>query len=127
MASYAEGQVLRELLGDELFKDYFDDETMKLSSSAAASDSSATEFKTASSEDLERLISNTETMLSTNPHPWPHMPFSVPYQPSTPVYNYFSNCTVYMTPNGIAPAPQGKENQPQPPKRPRIMDSDDEL
>ena len=60
MASYAEGQVLRELLGDELYKDYFDDETMKLSSSAAASDSSATEFKTASSEDLERLISNTE-------------------------------------------------------------------
>ena len=25
MASYAKGQVLRELLGDELYKDYFDD------------------------------------------------------------------------------------------------------
>ena len=34
-------------------------------------------------------------------HTWPNMPFSVPHQPSTinPVYNYFSNCTVHMTPH----------------------------
>ena len=57
MASGAEGLGLRELLGDELFEDYFD-ETTNLSSSASTS--SATEFKTASSEDLERLISNTK-------------------------------------------------------------------
>ena len=68
-----------------------------------------------------------QTMLSTNPHPWPHMPFSVPCQPSAPVYNYFSNCTVYMTPHGITQQLQGKENQPQPPKQARIMDSDDDL
>jgi len=71
------------------------------------------------------MMTKQTTVLSTNPHPWPHMPFSAPCQPSTPVYNYFSNCTVYMTPHGITP--QGNENQPQPPKRARIMDSDDEL
>ena len=53
MASCAEGQGLRELLGDELYKDYFD-ETTELSSSASTS--CVTEFKTASSEDLERLL-----------------------------------------------------------------------
>ena len=57
MASCAEGHELRQLLGDELFEDYFD-ETTNLSSSASASN--LTEFKTASNEDLERLISNTE-------------------------------------------------------------------
>ena len=57
------------------------------------------------------MMTKQTTMLSTNPHPWSHiMPFSVPCQPSTPVYNYFSNCTVYMTPHGVTP--QGKENQP---------------
>ena len=57
MASCAEGHELRQLLGDELFEDYFD-ETTNLSSSASASN--LTEFKTASNEDLARLISNTE-------------------------------------------------------------------
>ena len=61
MASCADGQTLREFLGDELYEDYFDETTItNLSSSATASTSSATEFKTASSEDLERLLSNTE-------------------------------------------------------------------
>ena len=34
-------------------------------------------------------------------HTWPNMPFSVPHQPSTinPVYDYFSNCTVYSHQN----------------------------
>ena len=45
------------MLGDELFEDYFD-ETTNLSSSTSAIN--VTEFKTASNEDLERLISNTE-------------------------------------------------------------------
>jgi hypothetical protein len=58
MASCAEDQVLREQIGDELYKDYF--ESTELNSSATASCSSASEFKAASSEDLERLISNTE-------------------------------------------------------------------
>ena len=52
MASCAEGHSLRELLGDELLVDYFD-ETTNLSSSTSAS-------KTTSNEDLERLISNIE-------------------------------------------------------------------
>jgi len=56
MASCAEGQELHQLLGEELFEDYFN-ETLNLSSSASASN--VTEFKTASNEDLERLISNT--------------------------------------------------------------------
>jgi hypothetical protein len=73
------------------------------------------------------MMTKQTTMLSANPHPWAHMPFSVPCQSSGPVYNYISNCAVYMTPHGTTPAPQGKENQPQPPKRARIMDSDDEL
>ena len=60
MASCAEGQSLREFL-DELYEDYFDETTIvNLSSSATASASSATEFKTVSSEDHERLLSNTE-------------------------------------------------------------------
>ena len=61
MASCADGQTLHEFLGDELYEDYFDETTItNYSSSATASASSATEFKTASSEDLERLLSNTE-------------------------------------------------------------------
>ena len=56
MASCAAQSVMAsELLGDELFEDYFD-ETTNLSSSASATN--ATELKTASNEDLERLISN---------------------------------------------------------------------
>ena len=54
MASCVDGLILSELLGDELFEDYFDT-TMESSASA-----SSTEFKTASNEDLERLIANTE-------------------------------------------------------------------
>ena len=54
MASCVDGLILSELLGDELFEDYFDTTT---ESSASAS---STEFKTASNEDLERLIANTE-------------------------------------------------------------------
>ena len=42
------------------------------------------------------------------------------YPPFSPLYNYFSNCTVYMT------LGQDKENKPKQPKRARIMDSDDE-
>ena len=58
MASCAKGLDVRELIGDE---DYFDEtKSTESSSSATAGGSSATEFKTASSEDLERLISNTE-------------------------------------------------------------------
>ena len=61
MASCAEGQGLCELIGDELYKDYFDEtKSTKSSSSATAGGSSTAEFKTASSEDLKRLISNTE-------------------------------------------------------------------
>ena len=56
MANCAEGQGLRELLGDELYKDFFE-ETTELSSRASAG--CTTEFKTASNEDLERLLSNT--------------------------------------------------------------------
>ena len=54
MASCAKGLDIRELIGDELYKDYFD-ETKSTKSSSSATASSATEFKTASSEDLESL------------------------------------------------------------------------
>lgn len=58
MVSCAE---LHEVIGDQLYKDYFDEtKSTKSSSSTTAGGSSATKFKTASSEDLERLISNTE-------------------------------------------------------------------
>ena len=52
MASCAEGLSLSELLGDELFEEFI----MSKSSTSASS----AEFKRDSSEDLERLIANTE-------------------------------------------------------------------
>ena len=58
MASCAEGQGVREFLSDKVYQYY--DKTTNLSSSTTASASSATEVKTASSEDLERQLSNTE-------------------------------------------------------------------
>lgn len=73
------------------------------------------------------MMTQQTTMLSANPYPWPHMPYPIPCQSSNPVYNYFSNCTVHMTPHCNTPAPQGKENQPKRPKKARIMDSDEEL
>ena len=54
MANCTDGQGLRELLGDKMYEDYFG-ETTELRS--RASTSCATEFKTATSEDLERLSS----------------------------------------------------------------------
>ena len=54
MASCVDGLILSELLGDELFEDFFD--TITESSASASS----TEFKTASNEDLERLIAQTQ-------------------------------------------------------------------
>ena len=53
MASYAESHGLHELLGNELFEDYFDEST-NLNSSASANN--ATEFKTSNNEDLDRLV-----------------------------------------------------------------------
>ena len=75
------------------------------------------------------MMTQQTTMLSANQlqYPWPHMHYPTPCQTSNPVYNYFSNCTVHMTPNSITPPLQGKENQPQRPKKARIMDSDEEL
>lgn len=63
MASCVEGQELHQLLGDELFEDYFDETT---NSSSSASASNVTEFKTASNEDLERLTSNTDQEYQEN-------------------------------------------------------------
>ena len=86
---------------------------------------------------LQPSLSNTQsvmktqqtTMLSANQlqFPWPHMHYPTPCQLSNPVYNYFSNCTVQMTPNSITPPQQEKENQPKRPKKARIMNSDKEL
>ena len=118
---------------EESSKDYDDidrDDHRRLSKILSGSNG-ANGMEVASQSSLHNtqsvMMTKQTTMLSTNPQPWPHMPFPVPYQPSAPVYNYFSNCTVYMSPHDVTPAPQGKENQPHPSKRARIMDSDDEL
>ena len=59
MASSEDNHGLRELLGEEVFQDYFG-ENDESSTSTSASRVSSTELKKASKEELERLISKTE-------------------------------------------------------------------
>ena len=75
------------------YRDIDDDDHRRLSKILSRSDG-AMSVEEASQSSLCKtrveMMTKQTIMLSTNPHPWPHMPFSMPYQLSTPVYKYFN-------------------------------------
>ena len=75
---------------EESLKDIDHDDHRRLSEILSGSNG-AMGMEVASQSSLHNtqsvMMTKQTTMLSTNPHPWPHMPFSMPHQPSTPVYN----------------------------------------